>query len=168
MNRLVFVCDAHRCSGCLACITACQDQHDLPEAIALRQVSRRERGPYPARITFCSSTCRHCGEAACLDACPAGAISRHSATGAVIADAQQCTGCGSCAAACPFEVPQFDANGRMLKCDGCHVRLENGLDPACVHTCTTGALRFEITGRGLGTGPSEEHHDPPTSPTTGR
>jgi Fe-S-cluster-containing dehydrogenase component len=33
----------------------------------------------------------------------------------------------------------------MAKCDLCHVRVEHGLLPACVHTCTTGALQYGAT-----------------------
>jgi len=32
----------------------------------------------------------------------------------------------------------------MVKCDLCIVRIENGMEPACVHTCTTGALQFGL------------------------
>lgn len=56
-------------------------------------------------------------------------------------DRSRCIGCHSCAMACPFGIPQFDpVDGKLVKCDGCHVRLENGLQPACVRACAFGAL----------------------------
>ena len=30
----------------------------------------------------------------------------------------------------------------MQKCDGCAVRIQNGLEPACVRACPVGALRL--------------------------
>jgi anaerobic dimethyl sulfoxide reductase subunit B (iron-sulfur subunit) len=30
----------------------------------------------------------------------------------------------------------------MSKCNRCFQRVENGMEPACVHTCTTRALGF--------------------------
>jgi NAD-dependent dihydropyrimidine dehydrogenase PreA subunit len=50
--------------------------------------------------------------------------------------------------ACPFSVPHFDwdkglfGGALMHKCTMCVQRLEVGQDPACVHTCPTGALKF--------------------------
>ena len=43
--------------------------------------------------------------------------------------------------ACPFGAPSFGADGKMRKCDGCVTRIRNGLEPACVRNCPTGALR---------------------------
>ena len=42
--------------------------------------------------------------------------------------------------ACPFGAPAFNAAGKLRKCDGCQVRQENGLEPACVRVCPTRAL----------------------------
>ena len=53
-----------------------------------------------------------------------------------------CIGCHSCAMACPFGAPSFNAQGKMVKCHGCYVRLQYGLQPACVRVCPTGALRM--------------------------
>lgn len=47
-----------------------------------------------------------------------------------------------CVMACPFGVPRFDDDGRMMKCDMCIDRVEAGLEPACVRVCPTRALQF--------------------------
>ena len=45
--------------------------------------------------------------------------------------------------ACPFGAPRYrKSDGKMVKCDGCNTRVKNGLQPACVHSCPTGALTW--------------------------
>jgi Fe-S-cluster-containing dehydrogenase component len=127
----------------MACVVACRDQNDLkaPDT-ALRQVTCLEQGEYPATVAHISLSCMHCGDAPCLMVCPTGAIFRHADSGVVDIDRDLCIGCHSCELACPFGAPKFAGDGRMIKCDLCIVRIENGLEPACVRTCTTGALQF--------------------------
>lgn len=143
-RQLAFSFDFKRCTGCMACVVACQDQkHELEEeSVSLRSVAEFEKGPFPARVACLSIACMHCGDAPCLMACPTGALARHYKNGIVYVNPDLCIGCRSCALACPFGAPRFTSEGKMVKCDLCHVRVENGLDPACVHTCTTGALQF--------------------------
>jgi len=45
--------------------------------------------------------------------------------------------------ACPFGAPKFDIDGKMEKCTGCAIRVENGLVPACVRICPARALKFD-------------------------
>jgi hypothetical protein len=45
--------------------------------------------------------------------------------------------------ACPFGVPKMDTETeKAFRCDMCLSRIENGLEPACVKACATGALQF--------------------------
>jgi formate dehydrogenase iron-sulfur subunit len=51
--------------------------------------------------------------------------------------------------ACPFNIPTFTwdeglfgGGTKIRKCTLCIDRVSNGLEPACVKTCPTGALRF--------------------------
>jgi anaerobic dimethyl sulfoxide reductase subunit B len=138
--------DLDRCVGCMACAVACMDQNDLEasgEQTAWRQVFVVESGSYPeARIRYVSLACMHCADAPCLAACPAGAISRSPATGAVVVDAARCIGCHSCSIACPFGIPRFGRDGAMQKCDLCSARIEQGLEPACVRVCPNKALDY--------------------------
>jgi anaerobic dimethyl sulfoxide reductase subunit B len=137
--------DLNRCTGCMACAVACMDQNDLDasrEGAAWRQVFTVEAGSYPeAKLRYISLACMHCEDAPCLMACPGGAISRDAVTRAVVVDGSLCIGCHSCSMACPFGVPRFGTDGTMRKCDLCTVRIENGLEPACVRVCPTKALR---------------------------
>ena len=108
--------------------------------------------PIPKPISdhaFEAAACIGCG--ACVAACPSACIAKDPETNLTIFDNTNCIGCHSCAMACPFGIPSFNEEGKMQKCDGCAVRIQNGLEPACVRACPVGALRLvsseEIEGK---------------------
>ena len=142
------ILDVDKCVGCGACVVACMDQHDRmfdhPEGEAPnRRVITAEIGSYPdASIRYASVACMHCADPACVMGCPTGALYKDPETGAVLANKALCIGCHSCALACPFGVPRYDLEDKVLKCDQCHGRTECGLLPACVKICQTGALQY--------------------------
>jgi anaerobic dimethyl sulfoxide reductase subunit B len=143
LSPFAFSFDVSRCSGCLACVVACQDQNDFPagEPVAFRHVTKLETGACPeAHIAHLSLACQHCGDAPCLVVCPMRAISRRPGDGAVIVDRDLCVGCHSCELACPFGAPKFPEDGKMSKCDLCGIRRDQGLKPACVRVCPVQAL----------------------------
>ena len=43
---------------------------------------------------------------------------------------------------CPYDIPRQAGDGTLAKCDMCSDRVENGLQPACVKVCPTGAMNF--------------------------
>lgn len=144
MKQLGFSFDISRCSGCMACVVACMDQNDLTgNGVAFRHVTQLEKGDYPSvRISWVSLSCQNCSDAPCMVVCPSKAIFRNPRSGIVDVNKDACIGCHSCAMVCPFGAPQFPAEGKMSKCDLCIERVTHGLEPACVHTCTTRALGF--------------------------
>lgn len=137
-NQVSFSFDVSRCSGCMACVVACQDQNDyISETIAYRHVTRHESDD---QLAFLSLSCLHCGDAPCLMVCPTGAIFKRSNDGIVDVNRKLCIGCHSCQMACPFGAPRLAEDGRMVKCDLCNARMEYGHKPACVRVCPTRAL----------------------------
>ena len=143
VTQYAFSFDVSRCSGCMACVVACQDQNDFVagETVAFRHVTKHEAGTYPeVHIAHLSLSCQHCGDAPCLMVCPMRAISRRPDDGVVLVDRNLCVGCHSCELACPFGAPKFPEDGKMSKCDLCHIRRDQGMKPACVRGCPVQAL----------------------------
>lgn len=148
MTQLGFYFDQERCIGCHTCSVACKDKNDIPAgSVHWRQVRLLERGKYPnVRLLRLSLACNHCAEPACVDVCPAGAISKREADGIVVVDRELCLGgdvCERfCLEACPYEAPQFgdEPNPKMQKCDFCLDRLAEGEAPACAAACPMLAL----------------------------
>ncbi len=44
--------------------------------------------------------------------------------------------------ACPYDIPRISGAGIMAKCTMCFDRIKEGMLPACVKTCPTGAMNF--------------------------
>ena len=99
--------------------------------------------------------CRRCHSAPCINACPQGALEKlPSETGddeGMLKRANMlCSGCGSCAVACPFGTLYTDlVPFPSSVCDVCRGRLSEGEKPLCVRTSQDGILDYkevEVTG----------------------
>jgi formate dehydrogenase iron-sulfur subunit len=167
MSEYVKYVDVTKCDGCRACMVACKNWNDLPvehtdflgsvqshpkvtaDTWNVLQYIEHENGKGNLEYLFRHSSCFHCHDAACEKVCPENAIS-HSKYGSVVIDQDKCVGCGYCVQNCPFEVISLkeykDKNGgtyrKSQKCTMCTDRLDEGLQPACVTTCHTGAMEF--------------------------
>ncbi len=132
------------CIGCHSCEVACAEQNGLPADTVWRRVGEIEGGTWPDTRRFhLSMSCNHCLEPACLAGCPTNAYEK-LANGVVAHHAQDCIGCQYCTWNCPYSVPAFQADRRIVtKCDLCAPRLEEGRSPACVQACPTHAITVE-------------------------
>lgn len=147
-----FTFDARSCSGCKACQEACKDKNQLPVGILWRRVIEVSGGEWhPAGKAwensvfayYLSIACNHCTHPKCAGVCPTDAFLVRQ-DGIVLIDLSRCMGCGYCAWACPYGVPQYDATrGVMTKCDFCYDSLEAGLPPSCVAACPLRVLDYE-------------------------
>lgn len=167
MPAYVKYVDVTKCDGCRACMVACKNWNDLPaepqdflgsaqshmkvsaDTWNVLQFVEHENSKGNLDYLFRHSACFHCKDAACEKVCPEDAIS-YTEFGSVVIDHEKCVGCGYCVQNCPFDVISLkeykDKNGKDYrkahKCTMCTDRLEEGLQPACVTTCHTGAMEF--------------------------
>lgn len=132
------------CIGCHSCEVACAEQNGLPAGTVWRRVGEIEGGDHPTTRRFhLSMSCNQCIEPACLEGCPTNAYVKLT-NGVVAHNADDCIGCQYCTWNCPYSVPVFQPDRRIVtKCDMCQPRLEAGRTPACVDACPTHAITIE-------------------------
>ncbi len=136
-----------RCMGCKSCELACAVAHSSSKDLEAL-VRDGEKPGYRINVEAYGRNavpinCKHCEEAACILACPTGAVHRDAPGEPVTVDQERCIGCRMCVQACPFGVITVNPNGKgVLKCDLCMERLAAGQEPACVYACPTKALTF--------------------------
>jgi tetrathionate reductase subunit B len=149
------VIDITRCNGCYNCQIACKDEHVANDwsPIAKPQPDTGQfwmkvkdvvRGQVPrVKVAYMLTTCQHCDEAPCLEACRSGAIYKRP-DGAVIIDPEKCSGQKLCLDACPYGAIYYNEDLRIAqKCTWCaHLLDEGWKEPRCVDACPTGALAF--------------------------
>jgi DMSO reductase iron-sulfur subunit len=135
-----------KCIGCRSCEVACNEQNGNPADLRWRRIGEIEGGTWPNTSRFyLSMGCNHCLSADCLHGCPVDAYKKDPITGIVLHSAEACIGCQYCVWNCPYSVPQFNPErGVVGKCDMCHGRLTEGLEPACVNACPESAIEIEI------------------------
>lgn len=134
------IIDLNKCTGCGACVQACNQRNNLPEGKSF--IHRLPKGHEGEDCWCLPVQCQHCADAPCEKVCPAGATYHH-ASGVVLVDEKACVGCKYCAIACPYEGRIYDENtGIVNKCWLCLDWVLGGGQPACVQACVKGARIF--------------------------
>jgi molybdopterin-containing oxidoreductase family iron-sulfur binding subunit len=112
------VIDLDRCTGCEACVVACNVENNVavvgPEEAARGRsinwirVERYFEGEYPdVRASFMPVLCQHCEEAPCEPVCPVYAT-YHTEEGLSAQVYNRCVGTRYCANNCPYTVRFFN------------------------------------------------------------
>jgi Fe-S-cluster-containing dehydrogenase component len=138
--KTLFV-DPSRCIGCRACEAACREC-DSHKGESMVMVDFIERG---WSVATQPTVCMHCQEplAPCAQVCPVMAILITPEGVVQQAEPSRCIGCRNCVYACPFGVPKFDVEARLMKkCNLCYDRTVQDLKPWCAQACPTQALWY--------------------------
>lgn len=160
MSKSFFI-DTTVCTGCRGCQVACKQWHNLPAEKTTNRGSyqnpsdlsfttyklvrmREEVVDGQLKWLFFGEQCRHCIDPPCLEtAGDDAAIFQDAATGAVIYTANtRNLFADEIIESCPYNIPRKGPKDILAKCDMCLDRVQNGLEPACVKTCPTGAMHF--------------------------
>lgn len=160
-----FFFDMTKCIGCRTCEIACKDINDLESGLVFRRVRSFECGEFPTSTVFHhSSSCNHCANAACVRACPMGALTK-SEEGVTIRNQASCIACMNCAQACPYDVPQLSWQRKAAaQCDTCLSLRSSGFNPACVDACHMRCLHFGDIEHGIPPIPQPLVRDAPFLP----
>lgn len=163
-GKSIFI-DTTQCIACRGCQVACKEWNRLmpektvnkgnlqnPEDLShntWKLVRFSESDEEKLTWYFFSDQCRHCLHPPCKEVADKkanGAIIQDEKTGAVIfnpdirinqADFREIR------EACPYDIPRMQPETQTLAfCNMCFDRLQEGLPPACVKVCSTGAMRF--------------------------
>ncbi len=164
-HQWAMIIDIAKCIGCRRCLEACKRENHVPADLNLNRtwlekyeitedggllvefMSRTNLGPEAERdMTFkgfyVPKLCNQCANPPCVSVCPVNATFRTS-DGVILVDENRCIGCKYCIVACPYGVRYIHPETKIVdKCTFCYHRITQGLLPACVQACPTGARAF--------------------------
>ena len=156
--------DISKCIGCGLCARACKVENDVPQEpfyfrtwveqyTVLNDGTIKVESPNGGvdgldqsvneedifKTFFVPKMCNHCSKSPCTQVCPVGATFE-SPDGVALVDEKYCIGCAYCVQACPYGCRYLHPEKKTAdKCTLCYHRLKEGLAPACMEVCPTGA-----------------------------
>ena len=112
------IVDLDKCTGCQACVVACQAENNIPindedsfkarRAIQWMRVERYWEGEFPdVKARFMPIFCQHCADAPCEPVCPVFAT-YHNNEGLNVQVYNRCIGTRFCANGCPYHARYFN------------------------------------------------------------
>ncbi len=117
--RWGMVIDIDKCTGCAACIVACQAENNIPPNpepfdrmrdlhwMVVYKLSNHKK--FPEHDTaYLPRPCMQCGNPSCATVCPVIATTKDEEGGIVSQIYPRCIGCRYCMAACPYHSRVFN------------------------------------------------------------
>ncbi|OGC84150.1 MAG: hypothetical protein A2W07_03735 [candidate division Zixibacteria bacterium RBG_16_43_9] len=119
MHRWGMVIDLAKCTGCQACVVACQAENNVPpsnpeqaelgRSIHWMEILTFTEHEYPnVKIRFMPRPCMHCDNPPCTKVCPVKATYYSKEEGIVGQVDLRCIGCRYCTTACPYTLKSFN------------------------------------------------------------
>ncbi len=162
-----FFIDTTKCTACRGCQIACKQWNKNPGTKTVQRGSHQN----PADLSFFTyklvrfseievpgaepkwyffaDQCRHCMEPPCMataESLGSKAITKDEANGSVLFNTKvkvKAEDFKTIRESCPYDIPRYhEKMGGMAKCTMCIDRIKEGLLPACVKSCPTGAMNF--------------------------